>query len=114
MSNIDVLVVQELTTVISRMILLSTPTWKQISNLSPFLVPPRNSKTADNINFLKLVHVMTQEGKGNDEKKVVQITSQAPQWTCEVTGLRKQIKNFAKLCSIVFGDNSVLARSLCS
>ena len=113
MSNHDVIVVQGLATALSRMILLSTPTWKQISNLSPFFVPPRNSKTVNNTNFLKL-HVMEQEGKGYDEKEIDKITAQVPQWSFEVTGLRKQIKNFTKLCSILFGDQSVLTRSLSS
>ena len=113
MSNFDVSIVQGLVTALSRMILLSTPTWKQISNLSPFFVPPRNSKTVNNTNFLKL-HVMEQEGKGYDEKEVDKITSQVPQWSYEVTGLRKQIKNFTKLCSLLFGDNSILVRRLAS
>ena len=111
MSNFDVSIVQGLATAISQMILLSTPTWKQISNLSPFFLPPRNSKTVNNTNFLKL-HMMEQEGKGYDEKEVDQITSQAPQWSYKITGLRKQIKNFAKLCSLLFGENSVLVRNL--
>ena len=38
MSNFDVAIVQGLATALCRMILLSTPTWKQISNLSPFFV----------------------------------------------------------------------------
>ena len=50
-SNFDVFIVQRLATAISRMILLSTTTWKQISNLTPFFVPPRNSKTVHYTDF---------------------------------------------------------------
>ena len=39
---------------------------------------------------------MEQEGKGYDEKEVDKITAQVPQWSYEVTGLRKQIKNFCQ------------------
>ena len=111
MNGNDVIIVQGLATAISRMILLSTPTWKQISNLSPFFVPPRNSKTVNNTNFLKL-HIMEKEGRGYEEKDIDLITSQVPQWSYEITGLRKQIKNFALLCSLLFGEKSILSRSL--
>ena len=111
MNGFDVLIIQGLATAISRTILLSTPTWKQISNLSPFFVPPRNSKTVNNTNFLKL-HVMEQEGRGYDEKDIDSITSQVPQWSFEITGLRKQIKNFTKLCTLLFGKESLLVRNL--
>lgn len=113
MSNFDVSVVQGLATALSKMILLRTPTWKQISNLSLFFVPPRNSKTVSNTNFLKL-HVMEQEGRGDDEKEVDQITAQVPQWSYKVTGIRKKNKNFAKLWSLLFGEDIVLARCLSS
>ena len=111
MNGNDVIIAQGLATAISRMILLSTPTWKQITNLSPFFVPPRNSKTVNNTNFLKL-HIMEKEGRGYDEKDVDIITSQVPQWSYEITGLRKQIKNFAFLCGLLFGEDSILTRNL--
>ena len=57
---------------------------------------------------------MEQEGTGYDEKEVDKITAQVPQWSYEVTGLRKQIKHFTKLCSLLFGENSLLTRSLSS
>ena len=111
MNGFDVLIAQGLATAISRTILLSTPTCKQISNLSPFFVPPRNSKTVNNTNFLKL-HIMEQEGRGYDKKYIDSITSQVPQWSFEITGLTKQIKNFTKLCSLLFGSESLLVRNL--
>ena len=111
MNGNDVIIIQGLATAISRTILLSTPTWKQITNLSPFFVPPRNSKTVNNTNFLKL-HIMEKEGRGYDEKDVDLITSQVPQWSYEITGLRKQIQNFAILCGLLFGANSILTRNL--
>ena len=111
MNLFNVLIIQCLATAISMTILLSTPTWKQISNLSAFFVPPRNSKTVNNTNYLKL-HIMEQEGKGYDEKEIDSITSQVPQWSYDTTGLRKQIKNFAKLCELLFGRDSLLVRNL--
>ena len=44
---------------------------------------------------------MEQEGKGYDEKETDPITSQVPQWSFEITGLQKQIKNFTKLYELV-------------
>ena len=35
-----------------------------------------------------------------------------PQWSYEITGLRKQIKNFTKLCALLFGVDSLLVRNL--
>ena len=55
---------------------------------------------------------MEQEGKGYDEKEIDSITSQVPQWSFEITGLRKQIKNFTKLCELLFGIESLLVRNL--
>ena len=57
LNKCDIVIVQGLATALSRMILLSTPTWRNISNLSPFFVPPRNSKIATSSNFLRL-HVL--------------------------------------------------------
>ena len=55
---------------------------------------------------------MEQEGRGYDEKDIDTITSQVPQWSFEITGLRKQIKNFTKLCALLFGNKSLLVRNL--
>ena len=55
---------------------------------------------------------MEQEGRGYDEKDINTITSQVPQWSFEITGLRKQIKNFIKLCALLFGNKSLLVRNL--
>ena len=87
------LIIQGLAATLSRMILLSLSTWKQITNLGPFFVPQRNSKSVNNTNLLKL-QVMEQGGKGHEEKDVdTNTTSQVPQWLYKVTGPRKQTKN---------------------
>ena len=53
---------------------------------------------------------MEEEGKGY-HKKVDQIMSEILQWSYEVMGLRKQIKNFRIFCSLLFGENSAQARN---
>ncbi len=111
LNRLDIFIVQGLATALSRMILLSSPSWKNISNLSPFLVPPRNSKIASSSNFLRL-HVLEQEGKGYDDKDIESVMTQSPKWPFNVTGLRKQTKNFTSLCSLIFGDVSLLVISL--
>ena len=63
----DIVIVQGLSTALSRMILLSTPTWRNISNLSPFFVPPRNSRIVTSSIFLRL-HVLEEEGRGYEDK----------------------------------------------
>ena len=113
LNRFDIVIVQGLATALSRMILLSTPTWRNISNLSPFFVPPRSNKTATSSNFLRL-HVLEEEGRGYDDKDIDSVTSQTPKWTFNITGLRKQIRNFAEICSLIFGKNSILVRNLSS
>ena len=54
LNKCDIVIFQGLATELSRMILLSTPTWRNVSNLSTFSVPPRNSKIATSSNFLRL------------------------------------------------------------
>ena len=98
LNKYDIVIVQGLATALSRMILLSTPTWRNILNLSLFYVPPRNSKIATSSNFLRL-HVLEEEGRDYDDNDIDSITSQTPKWTFNVTGLRKQIRNFAEICS---------------
>ena len=111
LNRLDIFIVQGLATALSRMILLSTPSWKNISNLSTFFVPPRNSKIATNSNFLRL-HVLEQEGKGYDDKDIDSVTTQSPKWPFNITGLRKQIMNFISLCALIFGKGSLLSMSL--
>ena len=93
------------------MILLSTPTWRNISNLSPFFVPPRNSKIATSSNFLRL-HVLEEEGRDYEDKDIDLITSQTPKWTFNITGVRKQIRFFSEICALIFGRNSLLVSNL--
>lgn len=88
LNKLDIFIVQGLATALSRMILLSTPSWKNISNLSPFFVPPRNINKATSANFLRL-HILEQEGRGYEDKDVELITVQTPQWPLNITGLRK-------------------------
>ena len=111
LNKLDIFIIQGLATALSRMILLSTPLWKNISNLSPFFVPPRNSKIATSSNFLRL-HVLEQERRGYDDKDIESVTSQFPKWPFNITGLRKQIRNFTALCALIFGHNSLLVLSL--
>ena len=53
-----------------------------------------------------------EEGRGYEEKDIDSITSQVPQWSQKITGLRKQTKNFTKLCAFLFGKESLLVRNL--
>ena len=92
------------------MILLSTPNWKGISNLSPFFVPPRNNKITTSANFLQ--HVLEEEGRDYDDRDINSVTSQTPKWTFNITGLRKQIRNFTEVCALIFGKKSLLVRNL--
>ena len=111
LNRFDVVTVQGLATALSRMILLSTPNWKSISNLSPFFVPPRNNKIATSTNFLQL-HVLEEEGRGYDDRDIESVTSQRPKWTFNIIGMRKQIKNFTAVCALIFGKKSLLVRNL--
>ena len=111
LNRFDVVIVQGLATALSRMILLSTPNWKSILNLSPFFVPPRNNKIAISANFLRL-HVLEEEGRGYDNRDIKSVTSQTPKWTFNISGLRKQIKNFTEVCALIFGKKSLLVRNL--
>jgi len=113
LNRFDIVIIQGLATALSRMILLSTPTWRNISNLSPFFVPPRNNKIATSANFLRL-HVLEEEGRGYDDKDIDSVTSQTPKWTFNITGLRKQIRNFTEICALIFGKRSLLVTNLSS
>ena len=74
LNRFDIVIVQGLATALSRIILLSTPTWRNISNLSPFFIPPRNSKIAMSSSFLRL-NVLEEEGRGYKDKDIDLITS---------------------------------------
>ena len=76
LNRLDIFIVQNLVTALSRMIPPSTPLWKNISNLSPFFVPPRNSKIATSSNLLRL-HVLEEEGRRYDDKDIDSVTSQS-------------------------------------
>ena len=79
--------------------------------LSPFFVPPRNSKIATSSNFLRL-HILEEKGRGYEDRGIDSITAQTPKWTFNVTGLKKQIKNFAEVCVLIFGERSLLVKNL--
>ena len=59
----DITIAQGLATALSRAIILSFPTSKDISNLIVFFVPPRSSSTVKAEQFLRL-HLLEKEGKG--------------------------------------------------
>ena len=93
------------------MILLSTPTWRNISNLTPSFVPPRNSRIATSSIFLRL-NVLEEECRGYEDKDIESISSQTHASTFNITGMKKQIKNFTEVCALIFGKNSLLTNNL--
>ena len=73
----DIIIAPGLITVLSRGIILSIPTAKDISNLSVVFVPPKSTSIMNAEHFLKL-HLLEKEGKGYDAEDVKNATIQTP------------------------------------
>ena len=58
------------------------------------------------------LRIVEEEGRGYEDKDIDSITSQTPKWTFNITGMRKQIRNFVEVCALSFGRNSLLVSNL--